>query len=141
MSQTTPPKANPVRRNARVGPTILPAEGRKGAPPSWPLAGRHTAAEKITWAELWATPQAVAWETFGAGCVRVVARYCRLLHSAEAMNKDALAEARQIEDKLGLTPKAMRMLLWVISADELAEKRDDKTISNEVSRPRIRAVG
>lgn len=32
-----PPNPNAVRRNARVGLIVLPAEGRKGRTPSWPL--------------------------------------------------------------------------------------------------------
>jgi hypothetical protein len=130
------PSENPVRRNARVGPLVLPAGGREGLAPNWPL-GQADLAESRLWTDLWATPQAVAWEQHG--WTRIVARYVRLALLAEAMNKDALAEARQLEDRLGLTPKAMRMLLWTIAADEVAEKRQEA--ASEGARGRIKAVG
>lgn len=129
-----PPKLDPVRRNARVGPVKLPAEGRQGDPPPWPLAGKPRAAEKAAWVELWATPQAVAWERLG--WTRVVARYCRVMLAAELLDKDSLAEARQLEDRLGLTPKAMRLLLWEIVSDEVTERRQESTSA----RGRIKAV-
>jgi predicted ArsR family transcriptional regulator len=67
----------------------------------------------------------------------VVARYCRVVLVAEGLNKDALAEARQLEDRLGLTPKSMRMLLWEIVADEVGQRRE----AASGARGRIRAVG
>jgi hypothetical protein len=85
---------------------------------------------------LWATPQAVAWERLG--WTRVVARYCRVALAAEVLQKDALAEARQLEDRLGLTPKAMRLLLWTVASDEVAEKRQGTSTG---ARGRIKAVG
>lgn len=136
MGQTVPPKHDPVRRNSRVGPLKLPAEGRAGDPPKWPLPGRVSAAERGAWAALWATPQAVAWERLG--WTRTVARYCRILVEAEARDAPAKAtmEARQLEDRLGLTPKSMRMLLWEIVSDEVTERREQPTNV----RSRIKAV-
>ncbi len=126
------PKIDPARRNTRTGPVRLPAEGRKGDPPPWPLPGRTLAAERRAWAELWATPQAVAWERLG--WTRPVARYCRLMVEAERRNAPpkALAEARQFEDRLGLTPKAMRMLLWEIVSDEVGEQREASDVRNRI---------
>jgi hypothetical protein len=130
-----PPKFEPARRNARSGPVKLPAEGRRGDVPAWPLPGRTTAAERQAWADLWRTPQAVAWERLG--WTRAVARYCRLMVEAEKRNAPAkaLAEARQFEDRLGLTPKSMRLLLWEIVSDEVAEQREASDV-----RHRIKAV-
>jgi hypothetical protein len=133
MAQAVPPKVDPVRRNSRVGPLRLPAEGRKGPPPPWPLDGKPNAQIQRIWRQLWATPQAVAWERLG--WTRVVARYARVALAAEVLDKDALAEARHLEDRLGLTPKAMRMLLWEIVADEVAEQREASDV-----RSRIKAV-
>lgn len=132
-----PPKFDPARRNARSGPVRLPAEGRKGETPAWPLPGRATIAERAAWEELWHTPQAVAWERLG--WTRTVARYCRLMVAAEKRGAPAtvLGEARQLEDRLGLTPKAMRLMLWEIVSDEVGEKRAEP--SSDV-RSRIRAV-
>lgn len=122
-----PPKHPSERRRRNLPPplTQLPAEGRKGDAPEWPLTA-GTQAERRVWAELWATPQAVMWERLG--WTRTVARYCRFLVRAE--KKDAatglLAEVRQLEDRLGLTSMAMKRLQWEIVADEMAELRDEK---------------
>jgi hypothetical protein len=75
-------------------------------------------AELALWADLWRTPQAVAW--FELGWSRVVARYVRLLIQSENPDVDSpayagvalLGEVRQLEDRLGLTPLAMRRLQW-----------------------------
>jgi hypothetical protein len=135
VPQTVPPKPDAVRRNARPGITMLPAGGRQGDVPMWPL-DLLSPDEANLWAELWATPQAVAWERHG--WTRVVARYCRCVIIAEGMDKDALSESRQLEDRLGLTPKAMRMLMWQIAPDEVAEKRQETSAG---ARGRIKAVG
>ena len=110
------------RRNATPQTTKLPAEGRKGKPPEWPLT-KPTKAETEAWRQVWATPQAAAWEKLG--WVRTVARYVRLLVQSE--KKDATAsicgEVRQMEDRLGLTPMAMLRLRWQIVEDEVSEAR------------------
>lgn len=102
------------RRNVSVGKTLLPAGGREGDVPEWPLA---LVPESSSWVDLWRTPQAVAWERLGY--FRVVARYSLLLELAECGAAAPIqGEVRQLEDRLGLTPKAMRMLLWEVSSDE-----------------------
>jgi hypothetical protein len=120
------------RRNAPTFATVrLPPGGRHGDPPVWPLP-RSTKAEKELWADLWATPQAVAWESLG--WERVVARYTRTVLKAEReMTGALLADARQMEDRLGLTPLAMLRLRWEIAPDEIGELREEKT-------PRVRLV-
>lgn len=142
-----PPKADSARRrrNAVPGATQLPAEGRVGDPPPWPLAS-ITVAEDVAWLDLWRTPQAVAWERMGVGTIRIVARYARLLCAAEsaAAGKVAVAsahtygEVRQLEDRLGLTPMAMLRLRWEIATDEVAEQRAEQAASPPPRR--IRAV-
>lgn len=130
-----PPKPNPVRRNARSGPLQLPVEGRAGAPPVWPLAEEPDEDEAQAWAELWATPQAVAWERLG--WTRTVARYCRIMVAGESRGASAtlLAQISVLEDRLGLTPKAMRLLLWEVVSDEVAEQRQATNV-----RKRIKAL-
>jgi hypothetical protein len=133
-----PPKMTPQRRNPRVGPVYLPASGRSGVPPKWPLAGRQSAAEKRAWEQLWATPQAVAWERLG--WTRTVARYCRVMVASEKTDASPalLAQATSMEDRLGLTPKSMRLMLWEIAADEVSEAREEATA--ESRRRTLRAV-
>jgi hypothetical protein len=143
VPQSTPPSQDPVRRNARTGPLNLPAEGRKGPAPEWPLPGALTSDESSAWAQLWATPHAAAWEKLG--WVRTVARYCRVMVAAEQPDAKAalLAQATALEDRLGLTPKAMRMLLWQIVPDAVSEKRSQKAAASSATsaRGRVKAVG
>ena len=134
-----PPNPNAARRNPRVGMVVLPAEGRDGAPPAWPLPGKASAAERKAWTQLWVTPQAVAWEKLG--WTRTVGRYCRILVESEMANAraDVRGEARQLEDRLGLTPKAMRLLMWQIVEDETAARRQERQSAGSAKR-RPRAV-
>lgn len=73
-------------------------------------AARKT--ESDLWRELWATPQATKWEALGY--YREVAQYVRWKVRGETGDLDAAKEARQWSDRLGLTPKAMKMLGWEI---------------------------
>jgi hypothetical protein len=135
-----PPKpAGEVRRrNAPAANTVrLPAEGRFGAAPTWPLSG----GSPDVWDELWATPQAVAWERLG--WTRVVARYVKVLgycEDPESLSVGLLGEARQLEDRLGLTPMSMLRLRWEIVADEISEKRDTKSAAAKSPRKRLKVV-
>lgn len=139
MPGPAPKPADQVRRrNAPAANTVkLPPEGRAGDAPTWPLAG--DAPE--TWVELWATPQAAAWERLG--WTRVVARYVHILElceQPESMTAALLSEARQMEDRLGLTPMSMLRLRWEIAADEVAEKRVEKTASKTKARRRLKVA-
>ncbi len=96
-----------------------------------------SALEKKLWAELWKTPQAVAWEELGYN--REVAQYARWKALAELGDLDAAKEARHLSDRLGLTPLAMLRLQWEIARDEVGEKRES-TPSASGSRRRLRAV-
>lgn len=176
------PKPNARRRNATVAMVELPAAGRKGTAPAWPLltdialqtqrdsaqrsaddleltlaepdlTGRQRATaqrkadaarqeaviltaqlaaqervEAELWAQLWSLPQAVEWERMG--WTREVAQYVRWKARAEQGDLDASKEARQLGDRLGLTPLALLRLRWkVTEADDAA-----------AARPRRRAV-
>ncbi|MFG2400760.1 hypothetical protein [Streptomyces lydicus] len=77
------------------------------------------------WTELWATPQAVAWERLG--WTREVAQYVRWKVRAELGDLDASKEARQLGDRLGLTPLAMLRLRWEVTVDEVGEQRQGRT--------------
>lgn len=122
-----PPNPNARRRNARPDWISLPATGREGEVPEYPIpapAGKnedeqaafdaHRAAVLDVWADLWTSPQAVAWEALG--WTRVVARYADNLVASERPGSSValLAEVRQMEDRLGLTPMAMKRLQWNI---------------------------
>jgi hypothetical protein len=130
------PKFAPRRRNARVGVVQLPPEGRKGRAPTWPLETVPTEEQRKLWARLWRTPQAVEWERLG--WTRVVARYVRVVTWAEAtLDAKDLAQASALEDRLGLTPKAMRLLLWTVGGDDEEPETQQRP---EGVRARLRAV-
>lgn len=173
----TGPAANPNarRRNARVGPLVLPAHGPAGRAPKWPLPDNPRlqaqiemleetiseleereidegklsrtdqtkltrtreriairrkeleviqATEKELWRDLWKTPQANEWKRLQ--WTREVAQYVRWKAQAEVGDLDAGKEARQLADRIGLTPKSMRALMWTIAVDEVAELRQEK---------------
>lgn len=133
-----PPNENARRKNARPAFRRLPARGRVGDPPPWPLGGRVKPAERELWNELWASPQALAWEQLG--WVRTVARYARVTIAAEQPGAMGiyLTEARQLEDRLGLNPKAMRSLGWDIALDdEETTAGDPDVVDLEAFRTRV----
>ena len=105
----------------------MPAEGFSGDVPEFPL-GSASPQEVELWADLWRKPQAVMWDRMCSH--RTVARYAFLLSVVEDPTRDVqaaiLGEVRQLEQQLGVTPKAMRDLRWEIVADEVAERREEK---------------
>jgi hypothetical protein len=106
--------------------------------PPFPLPGRMRAGEKEAWRDLWHTPQAVAWERLGWN--RTVGRYCRVMVAAEReLDSTLLSETRQLEDRLGLTPKAMRLMLWTIVGDTVAEQRAKAAEERRAERQRQEA--
>ncbi|MER7517790.1 hypothetical protein [Streptomyces sp. NPDC126499] len=96
--------------------------------------------EAELWRDLWATPQAVAWERLG--WTREVAQYVRWKVQAELGDLDASKEARQLGDRLGLTPLAMLRLRWEIAPDEVAEQRQERSARSapKTARQRLKIV-
>jgi hypothetical protein len=133
-----PPKPAHQRRRTNAAPPLiwLPAEGRQGETPSWPLP-RPRKRELELWRRLWATPQAVAWEMQGIDLV--IARFARLLAVAERPDATAaiLGEVRQLEDRLGLTVMSMLRLRWQIT--DAAWERDEPPDVLDI-RDRLRAT-
>src|SRR5690606_10612763 len=77
-----PPDPNALRRARDASEwTVLPAAGRQGPPPEWPLP-TSSRRERDVWAELWTRPQAVVWERQRQH--HEVALYVRRLVEAEA---------------------------------------------------------
>ena len=131
------PSFNPRERVAHVGPLQLPAKGYDGPVPDWPLPGRTSKAEEAAWGQLWRTPQAFAWDRLG--WTRTVARYCRIMVRAERPGSTAAiqGQASKLETELGLTPKAMRLLLWQVASDEVAEQREARPAASSDRRARV----
>lgn len=105
--------------------TVLPAKGREGELPDWPLT-EASDRELQLWRRLWTTPQAAQWETLGQDIE--VALYVRRLAEAEQRGSSVSAGtlARQMADALGLTIPGMRVNRWLIAADQVAAKRAEK---------------
>ncbi|HVQ96121.1 MAG TPA: hypothetical protein VMU51_34190 [Mycobacteriales bacterium] len=126
MAGIGPPPKDPSqrrRRNPAVAMTPLPAEGRKGPPPAWPLEPPRDARNRIRkrdeerelalWREIWRTPQAVMWARMK--WTHEVAQYVRWRVHAERGSIEAAKEARQLGDRLGLSPLALLRLRWEIT--------------------------
>lgn len=124
-----PPNPNARRRNARPDWVTLPATGRKGPTPRWPLPGRV----QRGWVDLWRMPQAVIWDRDNA--VMQVANYLVTRNMAQDAllegkpNAALLAELRQMEDRLGLSPMALKRLQWEIG-EVAAPKTEEGTVIN-----------
>jgi hypothetical protein len=118
------PDPNALRRDKKSDEvwTTLPAGGRQGDTPYWPLAGQSNR-EAAVWAQLWQTPQAVMWEANHLEWE--VAFFVRRLVQAEE-HKSSSQNAtlvRQQMDSLGLSMSGMRSNRWKLSTDELGEQR------------------
>lgn len=99
----------------------LPAGGRKGRVPAWPLT-TATRRERTVWNRLWKKPQAVVWEAEGSQ--DIVALYVRRFVEAEQRGSPTNLSTlvRQMADSLGLTTPGLRANRWTIVAEE--EKSD-----------------
>jgi len=118
------PDPTALRRDRDVGEwTILPAEGRQGATPDWPLT-EESVRESELWDVMWRRPQALMWERYGQEYE--VALYVRRLTEAELMDSrvNLTTLVKQMADSLGLTTPGMRANRWRIAADEVAERRE-----------------
>lgn len=107
-----------LRRDRDAGEwTVLPAEGRQGATPEWPLT-EQTDRESDLWEGLWCKPQALMWDRYGQQIE--VALYVRRLAEAEQMESrvNLSTLVRQMADSLGLTTPGMRANRWRIAAAE-----------------------
>ena len=129
------PKPESQRRRRNAAPTTLkmPAEGRSGNVPTWPLLGR---APRL-WAELWSLPQAAAWERLHMH--RLVAKYVQdsldvanlrtqMVRAGDPPPQYASLKSRvdRLEAELGLTPQGLLKNRWEVVADEVSEKRDEQ---------------
>lgn len=111
-----------LRRDRDAGEwTVLPAEGREGATPEWPLT-EQSIREFEMWETLWRKPQAIMWERYGQEFE--VALYVRRLSEAELMDSrvNLSTLVRQMADSLGLTSPGLRANRWVIPAPATEDK-------------------
>ncbi|MFI1324560.1 hypothetical protein ACH4TI_15125 [Streptomyces rochei] len=141
-----PPDPNALRRNRpsdKAGWTTLPAEGRAGGPPAWPLAAMSDREFEL-WRDLWAKPQAVAWEALDQGYE--VALFVRTL--AQAEQPDAKVDLQRVVraylDSLGLSVQGMLRNRWKVApateAAEQAPAADQPAARRASARDRLRIV-
>ena len=110
-----PPDPEALRRTRKddAGWVVLPATGRKGDPPVWPLPDPSDR-ELVHWRRLWATPQASEWERLDL--VVDVALYVRRLVEVELPGATAAAgnHVIRLSEALGLTTAGLRLNRWHI---------------------------
>lgn len=117
-----PPDPGALRRSRPAdlgGWVTLPAEGRTGRAPRWPLTAASKR-EQALWRELWRRPQAVMWERLDQRYE--VAMFARNLARAEMPNASVELQkvVRQYLDSLGLSVAGMLRNRW-----KLAEQDED----------------
>lgn len=119
------PAADPYSRKSRSGANgawvELPPNGYEGEIPAWPLDRAPSQYERDLWLTMWRSPQASMW--VGRNMERVVARY---VHASALVEEEPTAammgELRQIEDRLGLSPMALKRLQWIINEPQQGVK-------------------
>ena len=145
------PKPADQRRRRNVKPVAmkLPAGGRVGPVPKFPIPLFDSGADSVQrqvrkleaelWKELWRLPQAVAWEQIGY--TREVAQYVRWKVRGELGELEAAKEARQLSDRLGLSPLAMLRNQWAIDdRDEVGDMREQRSPRGSTKARGVRAV-
>ncbi|MHC3391307.1 hypothetical protein ACLQ2E_17905 [Streptomyces lavendulocolor] len=140
-----PPDPNSLKSAKAVqagGWTTLPAEGRTGPAPEWPLT-EQTDREADLWEDLWAKPQAVAWEALEQ--VLEVALFCRTLAEAERPDcrVDVKKMVRSYLDSLGLSVAGMLRNRWKVGpAAEVVEQATPAAapVRRASARDRLRVV-
>lgn len=97
-----------------------------GEVPEWPWPDSK-AAHRELWRKLWRLPQANEWRRLQ--CEELVALYVRAFcyATSEDLNPKLLAEVRQLDGKIGLSPQAMRGLGWEILEDRDEPREAKKT--------------
>jgi hypothetical protein len=121
------PDPNALRRDRPddAGWRKLPAVGREGDVPEWPLSDA-SGRELELWEAEWSRPQAVVWEENGQEVE--VALFVRSLVDAELPRATAATRTlvRQQMEALGLTVPGMARNRWMIVEDEAPARRKPK---------------
>lgn len=142
-----PPDPNALRRNRKedkAGWSTLPAEGRSGPVPDWPLTGVQPR-EWDLWRDLWTRPQAVMWEKLGLHLE--VALFARVLAEAEdpESRTEPMKLVRQYMESLGLTGPGLLRLRWKIGPADQDQDEDEtgspaRTPRRTSARDRLKVV-
>jgi hypothetical protein len=107
------------RAHRRPGKTVraalvtLPADGTDLPVPPIPPGRDWSNDEQQRWDELWQSPQSTQWDDSARGLVAVLIVYERALLDGTAPAWMA-TEYRHAVDALGLSPRSMAAMGWVI---------------------------
>lgn len=131
------------RRKDLSGLTMLPAEGREGDPPAWPLlsASRPETDEREAemWSRVWRKPQAIIWER--DHLVEVVALFVRQFVEGEASGNSA-ENRKAIQSYFGalfLTPHSLKSGGYAI-ADAVEVAKTPAKRARSTARSRLKVV-
>lgn len=100
--------------------------------------------EAELWRIMWAKPQAIMWERNGQ--ILDIALYCRRWAEAEEPDSPVALSTlvRQMQDSLGLSVPGLRANRWRIVADEVTQRRTERTqveaAPRESARDRLKAI-
>lgn len=121
------------------GAVTLPAEGRDGAEPAYPLVDPNPR-ELDLWSRLWESPQAVMWEQLHLEFE--VASYVRVLARAELPKSSSIiwGQAKQMAESLGLTASGMQRNRWTIGTVETEDDAPQAVAGVTPLAARLRAV-
>jgi len=114
-----PPDPMALRRDRDRGDWVrLPASGREGDIPDWPL-GTSNARELRLWAEEWRRPQAVMWDARGQQLE--VALYVRAVVVSEGRKATAADRGLVLRymDDLGVSQGGLAKNHWTIVLPEV----------------------
>jgi len=126
------------RKDVKAGWTTLPAEGRVGDPPPWPLFGQSER-EAEMWDAFWRKPQAIIWER--DHIVEPVALFVRQFCEGELPMTSA-ENRKTIKAYLAdlyLTSDSLARAHLRIASDEVAEKRAKPAVRMS-ARDRLKVV-
>lgn len=111
------PKANPSRPNSRHRAGLIELPAKCALPvPDMPGGRMWSDDERLLWGSLWTGPQATQWDD---SFIPSLAAY--ICHFTAVMSGEAPAwaaqEMRHLAEQLGLTPRGMLALGWVLADD------------------------
>jgi hypothetical protein len=132
------PDPNSLRSEKRGADwTDLPASGREGPTPEWPL-GSATDAEVAMWARLWRKPQALLWERDGVqDQVAVYVRtFCEGALPDAPVNRRTLVRQQEAELLLNI-PSMLSALVRIVAEPQVQTASPSARPS---TRDRLRAV-
>lgn len=140
-SRSGPPHDPNSGRSEKRPWTDLPASGREGEPPEWPLT-EPTARERVLWQRWWRKPEALIWEKDGS--TDYVALTVRMFAEAEVERASAenRKTVRMMMADLYLTRDAKDRAGFRVVDDEVEVKRTEKQAETKKpsSRDRMKVV-